>query len=109
MKKRGFMRVTKLLPLTWPWLAVCLMVACSQAQARTDLGQLSPQESYVLQQVGAGKVADLKERFGEEEGAHLIRGGFVEALLTDGFPGFKVPRSGIYLLHAVIPDILSLQ
>ena len=62
-----------------------------------------------MQQVGAGQVADLKERFGEDEGARLIRGRFVEALLTDGFPGFKVPRSGIYLLNAVIPDILSLQ
>lgn len=99
----------KLLPLTWSLMAVWLLVACGQLQARTDLGQLSPQESYVLQQVGAGRVADLKEHFGEDEGARLIRGRFVEALLTDGFPGFKVPRSGIYLMHAVIPDMLSLQ
>ena len=86
-----------------------LLASFNPAQARDDLGQLSPQESYVLQQVGAGQIADLKERFGEDEGARLIRGRFLEALLTDGFPGFKVPRSGIFLLHAVIPDILSLQ
>lgn len=101
--------MTKLLPLTWSLMAVWLLAACGQLQAGTDLGQLSPQESYVLQQVGAGRVADLKEHFGEDEGARLIRGRFVEALLTDGFPGFKVPRSGIYLMHAVIPDMLSLQ
>jgi len=70
---------------------------------------LSPQETWVLQQVAAGRVADLRERFGEDEGARTIRGRFIEALLTGGFPGFKVPRGGIYLLHAVIPDILSLQ
>jgi uncharacterized protein YjbI with pentapeptide repeats len=108
MNVRGFMKMTKL-HLSCLWVAVWLLASSGPAQARTDLGQLSPQESYVLQQVGAGQMADLKEHFGEDEGARLIRGGFVEALLTDGFPGFKAPRSGIYLLHAVIPDMLSLQ
>ena len=54
--------------------------------------------------MAAGAVADLKEKFGEGEGARTLRGRFVEALLTEGFPGFKVHRSGIYLLNAVIPD-----
>jgi hypothetical protein len=69
----------------------------------------SPQETWVLQQVAAGRVADLKERFGEDETARTIRGRFVEALLTDEFSGFKPPRGGIYLLNAIIPDIFSLQ
>ena len=59
--------------------------------------------------MAAGRIADLRERFGEAEGARLLRGKFVETLLTDGFPGFKAHRSGIYLLNAVIPDILSLE
>ena len=58
------MKMAKLLPLTWSLMIVWLLAAGAQAQAKTDLGQLSPQESYVLQQVGAGQVADLKEHFG---------------------------------------------
>ncbi len=72
-------------------------------------GRLTPAEQWVMQQVGAGGVPDLKERFGEDAGGRTIRGQFIAALLTDGFPGFKVPRSGIYLLNAVIPDMVSLQ
>ena len=72
------------------------------------LSRLTPAEQWVLERVGAGGVADLRERFGEKEEARTIRGRFVEALLTDGFPGFKVHRSGIYLLNAIIPDPVSL-
>ena len=62
-----------------------------------------------MERVHTGKIADLRERFGADEGGRTLRGRFVEALLTDEFPGSKVPRSGIILLHAIIPDILSLQ
>ncbi len=72
-------------------------------------GRLTPAEQWVMQQVRAGRVPDLKERFGEDAGGRTIRGQFLVALLTDGFPGFKAPRSGIYLLNAVIPDMVSLQ
>jgi uncharacterized protein YjbI with pentapeptide repeats len=80
-----------------------------EAPLPPGLARLTGTEQWVLQQVGAGRVADLKERFGEDEGAHTIRGEFVQTLLTDGFPGFKAHRSGIYLVNAIIPDILSLQ
>ncbi|MCX5890741.1 MAG: hypothetical protein NTY36_15040 [Deltaproteobacteria bacterium] len=73
------------------------------------LGPLTPAEQWVLESVAAGRIADLRERFGEAEGARRLRGKFVETMLTDGFSGFKVHRSGIYLLNAVIPDILSLE
>ncbi|MFA4903380.1 MAG: hypothetical protein WC600_11640 [Desulfobaccales bacterium] len=73
------------------------------------LGQLSVAEKWVLEQVGAGEVADLKERFGPEEAPRQLRAHFVEALFTDGFPGFKVHRSGIYLVNAIIPDPVSLE
>ena len=79
------------------------------AAAPGGFGRLTPAEQWVMQQVAAGGVPDLKERFGEAEGGRTIRGQFLVALLTDGFPGFKVPRSGIYLLNAVIPDMVSLQ
>ncbi len=81
----------------------------AEAPLPPGLDRLTTAEQWVLHQVGAGRVADLKERFGEDGGARTIRGVFVQNLLTDGFPAFKAPRSGIYLVNAIIPDILSLQ
>jgi uncharacterized protein YjbI with pentapeptide repeats len=73
------------------------------------LGRLTPAEQYVLGRVAAGTVADLKEKFGENEAARTLRGRFVEALLTEAIPGFKVPHSGIYLVNAVVAGPLGLE
>jgi uncharacterized protein YjbI with pentapeptide repeats len=75
----------------------------------SGLDRLSTAEKWVLEKVGAGEVADLKERFGAAEAPRQLRAHFLEALGTDGFPGFKVHRSGIYLVNAVIPDPVSLE
>jgi uncharacterized protein YjbI with pentapeptide repeats len=103
--------VKRLLRLTGICLGMflCLLVGGGAVPGRTAIIQLNPAEAWVLEQVVAGRVADLRERFGEDEGRRTLRGRFVEALLTDEFPGFRPPRGGIYLLHAVIPDIVSLQ
>ena len=73
------------------------------------LTPLTQTEKWVLEKVGAGEVADLKERFGAEQTSRRLRARFLEALLTDGIPGFKAHRSGIYLVNAIIPDSLSLE
>jgi hypothetical protein len=73
------------------------------------LERLSQAEKWALEKVSAGEVADLKERFGGEEEPRQLRARFLEVLLTDGFPGFKAHRSGIYLVNAVIPEPLSLE
>jgi hypothetical protein len=73
------------------------------------LDRLSVAERWVLEKVGAGEVADLKERFGPAEAPRQLRAHFLEVLFTEGFPGFKVHRSGIYVVNAVIPDLLSLE
>ncbi len=91
------------------WLGPVLAREPAAAAGPGGFGPLTPAEQWVLQQVAAGGVPDLKERFGEAEGGRTIRGQFMVALLTDGFPGFKMPRSGIYLLNAVVPDMVSLQ
>ncbi len=90
-------------------LIFCLLSGGGAAQGQPPLGPLNPAETWVLQQLAAGRNADLKERFGEDAGARILRGQFVETLLTDGFSGFKAPRAGIFLLHAIIPDTLNLQ
>jgi hypothetical protein len=80
-----------------------------EAPLPPGLDRLSGAEKWVLEKVGAGEVADLKEKFGAEEAPRQLRAHFLEALLTDGFPGFKVHRSGIYLVNAIIPDPVSLE
>ncbi len=69
----------------------------------------SPQETWVLQQVAAGLTADLQEKFGSEEKARVLRGRFLEALLTDALPGIKVHSRGISIKNAVIPDYVDLR
>jgi uncharacterized protein YjbI with pentapeptide repeats len=72
------------------------------------LNRLSPAETWVLEKVGAGQVADFKEKFGATEAPRELRASFLEALLTDGIPNFKVHRSGIYLVNAIITHPFSL-
>lgn len=90
---------------------VCLAQAqgIGEAALLPGLGQLSVAERWVLEKVGSGEVADLKEKFGGDAGPRQLRARFLEALLTDGIPGFKVHRSGIYLVNAIIPAALSLE
>ncbi|MCK9377859.1 MAG: pentapeptide repeat-containing protein [Syntrophobacterales bacterium] len=89
-------------------VALCMGVAGPAAALPGPAG-LTPAESWVLQQAGAGRVADLKEKFGPGDSSRQISAAFLEALFTDGLPGFTAHRSGIYLVNAVIPDALSLE
>ncbi len=68
-----------------------------------------PQETWVLQQVAAGLTADLQEKFGQDEKSRQLRGRFLEALLTDNSPGFKVHSRGVSIKNAVIPDYVDLR
>jgi hypothetical protein len=93
-------------------MALGLSVVAMPAAVRPEVqgvGALSPAEKWVLEKVAAGEVADVKEKFGDKVEPRQVRGRFVEALLTDGIPGFKAHRSGIYLANAIISDSLSLE
>ena len=70
--------------------------------------RLTPQEAWVLQQVAKGQVADLQERFGEDEGGRTIRGWFMEALLTGKSPGLKIHYHGVRLRNAIVSDKIDL-
>ena len=72
-------------------------------------GQLTPVEKFVVDKVVAGQVADLQEAFGPAPEMRRLRAAFLEALLTDALPGVKGHRSGIYILHAMMTDPLSLE
>jgi hypothetical protein len=90
------------------WNSPCQgQAAGGEAKLPPGLSRLSPAEAWVLEKVGAGEVADLKEKFGVEEAPRSLRARFLETLLTDGFPGFKVHRNGIYVVNAVVTDPFS--
>ncbi len=72
-------------------------------------GQLSGSERWILQKVGAGEVADLKEHFGEEEQLRQVRAGFLVKLLTEGGPGVKIPYQGVRISQAIITGTLDLE
>ena len=135
--------------LSFSFLWVCLALEKGYAKGQTLAGQpLTGQEEWVLEQVAAGKVADLLKRpgvkapllnraglpldsdvglpdlldkleitdgpalsdFQETSGKNLqIRAGFLEQLLTDGFPGLKIHYHGIDLENAIISGQLDLR
>ena len=92
-------------------LLLCLPLSLGRAETFNlqNLGPLSPAEQWVLERVAAGEVADLKEKFGREEKSRYLRARFLEALLTDGIPNFKVHRSGVYLANAIVTGPLALE
>ena len=70
---------------------------------------LTPQERWVLEQVRKGEVADLKEKFGEEDESRCLSARFLENLLTGGKDGLKVHRKGIQIANALIAESLYLE
>ena len=69
----------------------------------------SNQEQWVLDFLAEGKIADLKQKFGEEEGKCYLRAIFLEGLLTDEIQDFKPKRQGIRIVHAKISEALDLE
>jgi hypothetical protein len=93
-------------------LLLWFLVSASPVPAAAEkpgAAALSAAEDYVVQQVAAGGVADLKEKFGAADKPRQLRAAFLEALLTGGLPGFKVHRTGVFLVNAVITGPLSLE
>lgn len=75
----------------------------------SDGSPLTPQEQFVLEQAGAGEVADLQEKFGTAEEDRRLRARFLEELLTGALPGPRVHRRGVKIRQAVIEEPLDLE
>lgn len=67
---------------------------------------LTAPEKFVLEQVTAGKSADLKSEFGDDTNS-LLRGAFLEALLTQA--GTNIHRNGVSIEHALLLDPVDLR
>lgn len=75
----------------------------------TDGSILTRQEQFVLRQVAAGEIADLKQQFGEAEEARRLRARFLEELLTGELKGVKVHRRGVRIRNGVIEEPFCLE
>lgn len=76
------------------------------AKLALDGRGLTAAEKFVLEQVVAGKSADLKSQFSEGTNSAL-RGAFLEALLSQA--GTNVHRNGISIERALILDPVDLR
>jgi hypothetical protein len=74
-----------------------------------DGSPLTRQESFVLKQVAAGDIADLKKEFGEVEEDRRLRARFLEELLTGELKGVVIHRRGRRIRNAVFEESIDLQ
>jgi hypothetical protein len=99
---------------TWPrfiagmltlWIAPLAAVAASR-----DPGAGAPNiaEKYLLDQVAAGKVADLRGAF-PDEGARMIRGVFLEELLNGSRKDCVIHRNGVQVEGAIVRELVDLR
>jgi uncharacterized protein YjbI with pentapeptide repeats len=71
--------------------------------------QLTEQERWVLSQVKEGREADLQSKFGSLARMRLLRGIFLEKLISGSFDHFQVSCRGIKIAHAIIADPIDLE
>ena len=79
---------------------------CSVWAEQTD-EELSPTENWVLEQVKAGRVADLEERFPDEKD-QVLSADFIQKLLTGKLKDAPVHRHGVRIKHAIFTEPLDL-
>jgi hypothetical protein len=75
----------------------------------SDGSILTRQEQFVLRQVAAGEIADLKQEFGEAEEDRRLRARFLEELLTGELKVVRVHRRGVRIKNAVVEELMDLQ
>ncbi len=90
-------------------LSVTVAYAKNYPGYYVDGKPLTPQETWVLDQVAEGRDADLKAKFGEEENYLCIRASFLERLITGGFNKLEIKRRGVRIYNATILEPLDLE
>lgn len=98
-----------LLRVATGWLVVFFTSSLiGAAPVRPSAGAPTPTEKYVLDQIVAGKVADLANAF-PEESRRVIRGVFLEELLTGMRKDCAIHRNGVQIEGAIIKDAVDLR
>jgi hypothetical protein len=65
-------------------------------------------EKWVVEQVAAGQIADLEERF-PDEADRVLSADFIQKLLTASLKDVEVPRQGVRIYHAVFVEPVDLE
>jgi len=93
--------------------AICLgafltaISASAAADAQITAKGLNPAEQWVVAQVMAGEIADLREQFPDED-KRKLSAHFLEDLLMGTPPGFKPHRNGVRINGAIIDQPINL-
>lgn len=92
--------------LSLSFLAAVLLIATHNSQAQT--ASAAGVEEYILAQLTAGNVADLKHAFPKETD-RVVSAAFLEDLIINPDKKYKIHRNGIQIRGAVVPDFLNLN
>lgn len=97
---------------------VCLLLlgamgAYGESHAGYTVGgkpiSLTFQEEWVLEQIAADQVADLKAKFGGAEEDRILGALFLKNLVTGGFDKLKIQHRGVAIANAVIQEPFNLD
>ena len=88
------------------WLAPLAAVAASREPVTAGAPTIA--EKYLLDQVAAGKIADLSAAFPNEE-TRVIRGVFLEELLTGSRKDCIIHRNGVQVEGAIVREVVELR
>jgi len=97
---------------TW-FSAICLAAfltvisGSATADTQTNVGELNPAEQWVVTQLRAGEIADLRKQF-PEEGDRQLSADFLETLLMGSRPDVKLHRHGVRIRGACIEEPIDL-
>src|SRR5947199_808854 len=103
VKAPGAAAATARLPVNW-FSAICLAafvttICTLSAVAKTGAGQLNRAEQWVVAQVTAGEIADLRKQFPDED-KRKLSAHFLEDLLMGALAGVKLHRRGVRIRGA---------
>ena len=82
-------------------------VAQTEKAQRAELQKYVETEKYVLEQIAAGRLADLSQRFKDDEQKRVLPANFIEALLMNPKDS-RVHRNGVQISGARIVGLLNL-
>ena len=87
---------------------LCLPYFTEAARAPVAAGAPTLTEKFLLEQIAAGKVADLNTAF-PDENARVIRAVFLEELLTGSRKDVVIHRNGVLVEGAIVREVIDLR
>jgi hypothetical protein len=114
LKASAAAAVTRRPPTNWfsgtLFALLIIILTLDAADAQRSAEELNPAEEWVVAQVSAGKIADLTEKFPDEEKEkRKLSAEFLENLLIGTLPGVKPRRNRVLIRCAIIDEAIDLD